>query len=67
MDLPPHFNYAEGERASFRRMVLSYLEGMANNNHVLSRRMLALLPSAYRQGEDEGEEAETEEEEDAEE
>eukprot|EP00965_Chrysotila_dentata_P132251 4373132-Pleurochrysis_carterae.AAC.2 len=44
LDVPPLFNYAEGERASFRRMVLEHLAGMANNNHKLSWRMQALLP-----------------------
>eukprot|EP00965_Chrysotila_dentata_P259944 6213735-Pleurochrysis_carterae.AAC.3 len=58
LDLPPLFRYAEGERASFRRMVLERVMGIANNNVVLSRRMRALLPPAYRDGEDEGEEAE---------
>eukprot|EP00965_Chrysotila_dentata_P173403 5724642-Pleurochrysis_carterae.AAC.1 len=58
IDLPPLFEYAEGERASFKRMVLQHLEGMVNSNFRLSPRILALLPPAYRDGEAEGEEAE---------
>eukprot|EP00965_Chrysotila_dentata_P147169 4859349-Pleurochrysis_carterae.AAC.1 len=61
--LPTFFElYADDERASFGRMVLSHLAGVVNNNHVLSPRMLNLLPPAYRQGEAEGEEAETSDE-----
>eukprot|EP00965_Chrysotila_dentata_P148677 4909584-Pleurochrysis_carterae.AAC.1 len=56
--LPPLFEYAKGERASFRRMVLEHLEGMANNDVKLSRRMRSLLPPSSRDGEDEWEEAE---------
>eukprot|EP00965_Chrysotila_dentata_P069720 2303051-Pleurochrysis_carterae.AAC.2 len=44
-------------------MVLQHLEGIVNCNHRLSRRMLALLPPSYRNGEDEGEEADSSEEE----
>eukprot|EP00965_Chrysotila_dentata_P024327 806016-Pleurochrysis_carterae.AAC.1 len=39
-------------------MALLHLQGLVNNNVKLSRRMLALLPPANRDGESEGEEAE---------
>eukprot|EP00965_Chrysotila_dentata_P237789 6202130-Pleurochrysis_carterae.AAC.1 len=57
LDFPPGFEYAAGERESFRKLVHNHLDGLANRNHRLSQRMLRLLPPAYRDGESEGEEA----------
>ena len=57
LDLPPGFPYAFGERAKFRALAIKNLMGMVNNNVELSRSMQRLLPPAYRNGEDEGEEA----------
>ena len=64
LDLPPGFPYAQGERMKFRQLAIKNLMGMANEDTKLSRLMLQLLPPAYREGEDEGEETEYPSEED---
>ena len=63
LDLPPCFPYAQGERMKFRQLAIKNIMGMANSNIHISRLMLTLLPPAYREGEDEGEETEYPEEE----
>eukprot|EP00965_Chrysotila_dentata_P189467 6173332-Pleurochrysis_carterae.AAC.1 len=73
VDLPPIFQYAEGERSSFKRLALRNLLGMRDHGNILlSRMMTALLrrESATLGGESEGKsesEAASEEEEEMEE
>eukprot|EP00965_Chrysotila_dentata_P226997 6195743-Pleurochrysis_carterae.AAC.1 len=58
LSLPPHFKYAAGESEGFKQLALEHLMGMSNMGHKMSALMQKLLPPAYRDGEQEGEEAE---------
>ena len=62
LEMPPSFEYTAGQRAEFRRLAITNLQGMCNLpwKVQLSRMFLKMLPPAYREDSEEGEEGEEE-------
>ena len=55
LDLPPNFEYELGSREIFKKVALSNLEGMVNFGIKLSPLFMRMLPTAYQDNEEEGE------------